>query len=257
MGLAHFAHAMYTFLMLLVYILLSTFVIGLGSLLGIFTLFTNRQKIGKVLLFLISLSAGVLMGTAFFHLVPESLATLSVDLVFVILTFAFFGFFVLEKLLHWRHCHEVSCPEHAFAWLNLAGDALHNFLDGLVIAAAFLTSVHLGVITTLAVALHEIPQEISDFGVLVYAGFSRRKALVANFLVAMTAVIGGVFGYFLTKYIRLTDYLLPVAAGGFLYIAASDLLPEVKKEVHRPRSVTALIIFFVGLCFAYLTSRLE
>ena len=159
----------------------------------------------------------------------------------------------LEKLLHWRHCHKKNCDVHTFGYMNLFGDAVHNFIDGLVIAATFLTDIRLGIITSFAIALHEIPQEIGDFGVLLYSGFSRKKALFANFLVALTAVFGGIIGYFLSFQIEnMTSYLLPFTAGGFIYIAASDLMPEIRKETSLRKSMLSFGVFLVGIAIMFL-----
>jgi len=137
--------------------------------------------------------------------------------------------------------------------MNLFGDAVHNFIDGLVIAATFLTDIRLGIITSFAIALHEIPQEIGDFGVLLYSGFSRKKALFANFLVALTAVFGGIIGYFLSFQIEnMTSYLLPFTAGGFIYIAASDLMPEIRKETSLRKSMLSFGVFLVGIAIMFL-----
>jgi zinc and cadmium transporter len=164
----------------------------------------------------------------------------------VLVSFAFF--FFLEKLFHWRHCHDGNCKVHSFGYMNLLGDGFHNFIDGLVIAAAFLIDLKLGVVTTLIIALHEIPQEIGDFGVLVYAGFKKKTALIVNYLVALSVVLGGVAGYFASFAIHgIIPYLLPFAAGGFIYIAASDLIPEIKKEARLNRSIASFLVFVLGI----------
>ena len=169
-----------------------------------------------------------------------------------IVLFSFVLFFLIEKLLHWRHCHKKNCQVHTFGYMNLFGDAVHNFIDGLVIASTFIIDVKLGIITSFVIALHEIPQEIGDFGVLLYSEFSRKKALLANFLVALTAVFGGIFGYFLSFQIEnITSYLLPFAAGGFIYIAASDLMPEIRKEASLKKSMLSFGVFLLGIVIMY------
>lgn len=232
----------------LVQIIIATIIVSLGSLIGILTLSINEAKLQRILLLLVAMSAGALMGSAFLHLLPEALElappyqTLSLSL------FAFILFFIIERVFYWRHCHHGRCETHTFGYLNLLGDALHNFLDGLILAAAFLISPALGVTTTLAVALHEIPQEIGDFGVLLYSGFSRRWAILANVLVAATAVLGGLVGFLLYQTgINLEVYMLPLAAGGFLYIAAADLMPEIRKETNRQKSLAAFGLFLIGI----------
>ena len=159
----------------------------------------------------------------------------------------------MEKILHWRHCHDEHCEAHSFGYINLIGDGVHNFIDGLIIAAAFLIDVRLGITTTIAIAFHEIPQEIGDFGVLLYAGFERLKALVLNFSVALVATVGGIIGYFLSFTLEsLTIYLLPFAAGGFIYISTSDLIPEIRKETKIGKSILSILIFITGILMMYL-----
>jgi zinc and cadmium transporter len=171
--------------------------------------------------------------------------------IFLVVLASFVMFFVLEKLL-WRHCHDRACPIHTFAYLNLFGDSVHNFIDGLIMAGSFMVSIPLGLITTLAVAAHEIPQELGDFGVLIYGGFKPRKALELNFVTALTAIAGGVLGYYFFPYLGgAMIYLLPFAAGGFLYIAASDLIPELHKEANTARTVVSFALFLVGIVLMF------
>ncbi len=237
----------------LIFIIASTFLISLASLIGVFTISIKEKILSKFLLLLISLSAGALMGGAFLHLLPEASEKLDTEVMYLIVLISFVLFFLIEKLLHWRHCHKKNCDVHTFGYMNLFGDTVHNFIDGLVIASTFLIDVKLGVITSFAIALHEIPQEIGDFGVLLYSGFSRKKALISNFLIALTAVFGGVFGYFLSFQIEnITSYLLPFAAGGFIYIAASDLMPEIRKETSLKKSMLSFGVFLVGILIMFL-----
>jgi len=240
-------------MIILFYILISNFIISLISLIGIFTLMIKEKLLQKILLFLVSLSAGALMGGAFIHLLPEAQEKYRDGNMFLIVLLSFIFFFFVEKLLHWRHCHKGECEIHTFGYMNLFGDAVHNFIDGLVIAATFLTDIKLGIATSLVVFLHEIPQEIGDFGVLLYSGFGRKKAIISNFLVALTAVLGGLIGYFLSFSIdRFTTYLLPFTAGGFIYIAASDLMPEIRKETNLKKSLVSFAIFIVGILLMFL-----
>ena len=163
------------------YILISCFLISSGALIGIFSLAANKERLKKALLLLVGLSAGTLMGGAFIHLMPEASEQLPSTVLFSLVLASFILFFLIEKLLHWRHCHKEVCPVHTFGYMNLIGDGIHNFIDGLIIAATFLIDVRLGIATSLAIAFHEIPQEIGDFGVLLYAGFKKAKALILNF----------------------------------------------------------------------------
>ena len=231
--------------------------ISLISFAGVFTLSLGEKRLAKILLFLVSLSAGALMGGVFIHLLPEASQGFSDNNWQIIVILGFILFFFIEKLLHWRHCHKGNCDIHTFGYMNLVGDSFHNFLDGLIIAATFTADLKLGLATTLAVALHEIPQEIGDFGVLLYAGFSKRKALLANFLVALTAVLGSILGYFLASRIEgFKLYLLPFAAGGFLYIAASDLIPEIRKEQSFGKSLAFMGVFSAGVFLMLLVKLL-
>jgi zinc and cadmium transporter len=137
--------------------------------------------------------------------------------------------------------------------MNLLGDAVHNFLDGVLIAASFATGGGLGIISTLAIALHEIPQEIGDFGVLLHSGYNKRKALILNVLVSLTAVLGGILGFYASHTMTtLANYLVPVAAGGFLYISAADLIPELKHETSTKRTISMVATFLLGVLLMYL-----
>lgn len=242
----------------LVFIILMSSIISLGAIAGVFTLLLKEKKLKKILLFLVSLSAGTLIGGAFLHLLPEASENLPGDQLFYFVLLAFVLFFLVEKVLHWRHCHKDNCIVHTFGYMNLFGDAVHNFIDGLIIAAAFLTDINLGITTGLAVALHEIPQEISDFGVLLHAGFEKRKALLINFLVATTTIIGGLVGYLISFRVNVfVSYLLPFAAGGFIYIAASDLMPEIRKETSLKRSIVSFAVFVLGILIMFFAKILE
>ncbi len=214
-----------------IYIFLSVLVVSLISLVGVFTLSLSNDVLKKILLYLVSFAVGGLFGDALIHLIPESFEEISPA---PIASFCILGgiliFFILEKFLRWQHCHIPASHEHAHpvVALNIVGDSFHNMIDGMLIAASFLTSVPIGITTTIAVILHEIPQEIGQFGILVHGGVSVRRALLLNFLSALAA-FGGVLIVFLlgTHAASCTVYLLPITAGGFLYIAGSDLIPEL------------------------------
>lgn len=244
--------------MTLILILSSTLVISLLSLAGVFALVLKEKILHQILLLLVAFSAGALAGGAFLHLLPESLEQLPPDATFLYALLGFSIFFLMERLFYWRHCHEGKCDIHAFTYLNLFGDGLHNFIDGLVIAASFIVSFPLGIATSIAVASHEIPQEIGDFGVLIYGGFSKNKALLFNLLSALTAVLGGVVGYYLSTAIAgLAPVLLPVTAGGFIYIAASDLIPELHKEKDNRKANLAFVLFILGILFMWAMTQLH
>ncbi len=231
----------------LLLIIFATFLVSLIGFVGVVALAISDRMLKKILLCLIGLSAGALMGGAFLHLLAESVTVSDPETVFLITLLGYILFCVLGKVM-WRHCHEKDCKIHTFAYLNLAGDGVHNFIDGLIIASSFIVSIPLGFVTTLAVAIHELPQEIGDFGVLVYGGFGKKKALAVNFLTALTAIAGGIVGFFLSQNIGdATKLLLPFAAGGFIYIAASDLVPELHKETDIWRSLTVFVFFLLGI----------
>ena len=229
----------------LLLIILATFIISLISFIGILTLSIKKKILNNILLFLISLSAGVLIGSAFLHLIPESLEQTSYTFLLIIAGFVLF--FIIERVLHWQHCHEGKCEVHTFAYMALIGNSIHNFIDGLIIASAFVISSSLGLTTTIAIALHEIPQEIGNFGVLVYGGFKARKAILINFSITLTKVLGGLVGFFLAESLNLS-FIPAIAAGGFIYIAASDLIPELRD---KPNSIINLIIFLLGISLMY------
>jgi zinc and cadmium transporter len=214
----------------------------------------KKESIDKIIIFLVSLSAGTLMGGAFLHLIPEALETQPAEEVLGIVLFSFITFFVVEKVFHWRHCHKGDCGVHAFGPMNLFGDSIHNTIDGLIIAGTFLTDVNLGIATTIAIAFHEIPQEIGDFGVLIHAGYKKAKALALNYFVALTVVFGGIIGYFISFSVDdLVAKLLPFAAGGFLYISTSDLIPEIRKETKIKKSLGSFVFFLIGIGIMYIT----
>lgn len=229
-------------------------VVSLLSLIGVFTLLLKRLALSKIISFLVSFAAGGLLGDTFLHLLPEvvekdgfSLKASSGLLLGILL------FFILEKFISWRHCHVPTSSHHPHpvGMMNLVGDGLHNFIDGMVIVSSFLVSTKLGLATSLAVILHEIPQEIGDFGVLLHAGFSRKKALIFNFLSAATAFLGGLI---VLRFQNPSDFLIPFTAGGFIYIAGSDLIPELHKETAPRKSLVQLggLILGIGVMFGLL-----
>ena len=234
-----------------IYTLASVFLVSVISLVGILALSLKDKILKKLLVIIVSFSAGALLGDAFIHLLPEIVEsegfTLSISLYVL---FGIFVFFVVEKLINWRHCHDIACETHSqsFTYMNLVGDGVHNFIDGMVIAGSFLVSVHLGIATTVAVILHEVPQEIGDFAVLVYGGFKKSKALMYNLLAALAAVVGASIMLVLENYIAyLPIFLVPFTAGGFIYIAGSDLIPELHKEVRPWVSLAQIIALVTGV----------
>lgn len=243
---------------MILWVLISTTFVSLISLVGVFTLGLKEELLKRIVNFLVNLSIGVLIGVAFLDLIPEAVSGGGKENVFFYVLIGFFLFFLIEKILGWRHCHEDKCPVHSFAYINLFGDAVHNLTDGLIIGASFFTDFHLGVITVFAVILHEIPCEIGEFAVLLYAGFKKAKALFFNFITALTAIIGGALGYFLSRHVgNFTVFLIPFAAGGFIYIAASDLIPEVNKRDKGRGSLYSFAVAALGVLIIYLIKNVS
>lgn len=238
---------------MLIYSLLAASLVSLLSFAGALSLAIKADKLNKVLIYLVAFSAGSMIGAAFFHLLPEVLDGNDSLNVFIYTLAGFSLFFVLERILRWHHCHDENCHTHEhLGWMNLIGDGVHNLIDGMVIFASFAGGPVLGVSVTLSIILHEVPQELGDFGVLLYSGFSRKRALLYNFASACVAIIGVLIAYFL-NFIdsSVSLFLLPFAAGGFIYIAASDLIPEIHKDNKLWRAVWSYVLFVVALAFMY------
>lgn len=237
-----------------IYALLAASVVGLLSFSGALSLAVKADKLNKILIYLVSFAAGSMIGAAFFHMLPEVIESSGKILpVFIFVLVGFSLFFVLERILRWHHCHDINCQTHEhLGWMNLIGDGVHNFIDGMVIFAAFVGGPALGIPVTISIILHEVPQELGDFGVLLYSGFSRRRALMYNFLSATVALVGVLAAYLLYSFSGLISlFLLPFAAGGFIYIAASDLIPEIHKDNHVVRAFVSYLLFVVALAFMY------
>jgi zinc and cadmium transporter len=230
---------------------LSVVIVSLLSLVGVFFLSLNEQRLRRILLFLVSFAVGGLFGDAFIHLLPESFEKLGTTLVtslYIIL--GVLGFFIVEKFVRWRHCHIPTSEHHPHpvVTMNLIGDGVHNFIDGMVIAASYTVDIGLGLTTTIAVVLHEIPQEIGDFGVLVNGGLAPRKALIYNFLSGLAALLGAVIALIIGPLIKnFSIVLLPITAGGFIYIAGSDLIPELQHCEDLKDTVFQFLAIVLGI----------
>lgn len=225
-------------------ILIATIAVSLVSLIGILFLSISDTLLKRISLVLVAFASGSLIGGAFFHLIPESIERNNYWAMPIIVV-GILTFLVLEKFLCWRHCHEDKCEVHSFVYLNLIGDGVHNFLDGMIIAGSFLVSTEMGIVTTAVILFHEVPQELGDFGVLIYGGFTKARALLFNLLSALTAILGGMFAYFYSIHIYdLSSILLPFAAGGFIYIALVDLIPELHKR-RKPKEAWVQFAFIV------------
>ena len=250
---------------LIVWIIIFCLLGGLLSVLAAALFLVLRESLRTRLLpHLVSFATGALLGAAFLGLLPHALAAVDSSDTHVIpmaVLAGLLGFFVLEKLVLWRHCHadhcEVHAPdqqsrEHSTGTMILIGDSLHNFLDGILIAAAFMTDIHLGVVTSLAVAAHEIPQEVGDFAVLLHSGFSRERAFTYNVLTSLTTVFGGVLAYFTLQQMQVAlPYILAVAASSFIYIAVADLIPTLHQRVDGKATVQQVLLIAAGILVIY------
>lgn len=234
------------------YIIGSVILVSIISIIAAIPLLLKKKTSDKVLLFLLSVSVGVLLSAVFMNLLPEAYEEQTFYTSYYILA-GFIIMFVLENLVHSHHqkkCETGHCGHsHAYhlAPINLIGDGLHNFIDGLVIAGAYAVNVGLGITTTLSVIFHEIPQEITDFGILLYSGLSKKKAVLYNFLSALTAILGAILGIFLTNVHNFVDLIVPFAAGNFLYIAASNLLPQLHHQCKLKDSIIHVSAIILGI----------
>lgn len=249
------------------YTLGSVFLVSAMSLIGIITVFWNEERIKRHTHLLVSLAIGALLGGAFIHLIPESFHELG-DAAGIVILAGILLFFVFEKVLHWHHEHFLDAaisngdpaPErlHPVGVMLIVSDGIHNLLDGVIIGASYLVSVEIGIATTIAVVLHEIPQEIGDFGVLLHAGYSRALALTLNFLSALTSIVGAVLVLVLNETAEsAVAWVVPLAAGGFIYIAASDLIPELHKFPHVRQSIIQLFVIILGVAMMLLIAFLD
>jgi zinc and cadmium transporter len=240
----------------------------------------KEKTLDKILFILLAFATGTILASSLFDLIPEALhhleelnaegAGIVENALFTLIIIGFVSFFIIERFIYWFHGHahekeeQLMCYTNItdgnlealerngkiknFALLNLFGDGLHNFLDGIIIMVAFLSGVRTGVVITLAVLFHELPQEIGDFGILIYGGFTKKKALLFNFLSAMIAMLGGLFAFFLSDAVELFNFFfLAFSGGGFLYIATTELMPEIMKQKDLKKSITQAVIFIIGL----------
>ncbi|VAW83779.1 Zinc transporter, ZIP family [hydrothermal vent metagenome] len=255
--------------MTLLYIIVFCLLGGFLSVLAASTfLLINQKTRTRILPHLVSFAIGSLLGAAFLGLLPHALESPYVtdahDITLAVLI-GLLSFFILEKMVLWRHCHSHECEvhgddehshrEHAApaATLVIVGDSIHNFVDGVLIAAAFLTDINLGIVTALAVAAHEIPQEVGDFVILLNSGFSRSKALLFNLLTTLGTVVGGVLAYFMLQQIEpLIPYVLAVAASSFIYIAVADLIPSLHKRTNLTATFQQSGLIISGILLIYL-----
>lgn len=233
------------------YVLGSVAIVSVMSLVGILTLSISGKRLHKLLFILVAFAAGSLFGDVFFHLLPEFVEEVGLTTqASALIILGIVVMLIIEKFVHWHHCHlPVGIDhKHPVAIMNLVGDGFHNFVDGMIIAAAFLINIPVGIATTIAVVLHEIPQEIADFGVLLHGGFKKSQALLFNFLSAAMSILGAILTLVLSGNIEnIENVLIPFTIGSFLYIAGSDLIPELHKEVDRKKSLIQLVAFVGGV----------
>jgi len=239
----------------------SVVVVSLASFIGIVTISVSEQRLRSIVFILVSLAVGAMFGDTFIHLLPEAFKAPDASLWTSICVLAgILIFFLLEKFLLWRHehiPHYGSCI-HPVGYVNLVAEGLHNLIDGLLIGSSYLVSLPVGLATTFAVLLHEIPQEIGNFGVLLHAGFSKTNALWLNFLSASLAIAGALLALLVGGTLtHLPTVILPLTAGGFIYIAGSDLVPELHKEREPMKSLVQLIAIGLGVGLMLLLKVLE
>lgn len=237
----------------------SVVIVGLISLVGVFTLSLREDLLRKYIFVLVSLAVGALVGDAFIHLIPAAFSEIeNVRSASLLIIAGIFIFFILEKALHWHH-HDSKCESpHPVGRLVLVSDGVHNFIDGLIIGVSYLASIPIGLSTTLAIILHEIPQEIGDFGVLIHAGYSKRRALWWNFISALFAGVGLLVVFLFGDFAKtLAVWSIPLTAGGFIYIALSDLIPELRKTKSLAFSLLQFAAIGVGVSAMFLLLGLE
>lgn len=234
---------------------------SLLSLVGVAFVSISERKLKQLIFVMVSLAVGSLFGDAFIHLLPQTFEHSPEKMQGSLAILAgIFAFFILEKFLLWRHEHvlETGHTIHPVGYMNLLADGLHNFIDGAIIGASYLAGVHIGIATTLAVIFHEIPHELGNFFVLLYAGFTKTKALFFNFLSALFAILGTIGALLIGAQVeQFAALMLPLAAGGFIYIAGSDLVPELNKEVQLSKSIVQMIAIGAGIGLMLLLTLLE
>jgi zinc and cadmium transporter len=248
----------------ILYTIISVIIVSLISVITIFPLLIKKKISSKTLLILLSISVGTLFGSVFIHFLPEAFEHgYSLKIAFYLLS-GILVFFILEKLIHWHHScksnHDDLGHSHAYhlAPINLIGDAVHNFLDGMVIAGSFVISIPLGIAATISVIFHEVPQELADFGILLYSGMSKMKALFYNFISAITAIVGAIIGLILAgKIAGFTHFIIPFAAGNFIYIAGSNLVPELHKHCKLKDTFLHIIAILFGIAIMVAITLIE
>lgn len=235
--------------------MLSVTIVSLLSLLGVFTLGIKEKSLHKILIYLVSFSAGALLGDVFIHLIPEVFKSGTTPYTSLYFLSGITVSFLIEKIIYWRENHASSILGNKikhFVFMILFGDGVHNFIDGLAIGASFLISIPVGIATSLAVILHEIPHEIGDFAALIHGGLNRKQALLYNFVSGLTAIFGTLFALILSKSIAgVNNFLIPFAAANLIYIAGTNLIPELHKETQLKKSIVQIFTFILGIAIMY------
>lgn len=242
-----------------IFSIIATILVSLISLISIFFIFIKTPVLKKLTLFFVSFAIGGLLGDAFIHLLPQSFEKLGTNLNTSLLIIAgMLLFFIIEKVLRWRHCHEIDC-NNSMVTLNLVGDTVHNMIDGMIITASFMVSTPVGITTTLAVILHEIPQEIGHFGIFIHNGLSVFKSITYNLFSALASVLGVFLTILLGSHVtNFYLYLIPITAGGFIYLASSDLIPELHRhETKMSHSIFQLFFIILGVALMSLLVFVE
>ncbi len=239
-------------------VLATVAVVSLAGLSGGLLLLRNEKLAKHLSLHMVSFAAGALLGAVFLDILPEAMEIGVLNTQFFIYILAgIVTFYVLEKFIFFYHCHAGKCDVHTYGYLAVIGDTIHNFIDGVLIAASFLISVPLGIVTALAVFFHEIPQEVGDFSILMRAGIKKNKIIFYNIISALAAVVGAAIGYYFSTSIEgLTSIMLAFVAGNFIYIAGVDLIPETTKDEKHMRSFTTLLLFLSGILVIHLAGTL-
>jgi len=234
-----------------IYSFISVIIVSIISLIGVFSLLIKEEKIKKYVSIFISLAVGALLGDAFIHLIPQSFKNIpNTNIVSILIIVGIIIFFIIEKFLHWHHHGEdkEEAHIHPVGKLILFTDGFHNLIDGIIIGVSFLVSIPIGIATTIAVILHEIPQEIGDFAVLIHAGYSKKRALLLNFISALMAILGVIISLTFENIAeKFTLWVLPIAAGGFIYIAVADLIPELQKTKKIKYSMMQFLTILIGI----------
>lgn len=243
----------YNFMNIWIYAILGVIFSSVFSLFGVLIFLIKKDWLSKIVPYLVSLAAGALFGDAFVHLIPDSFDNIKDPLVVSLLVLGgIVLFFMLEQFVRWRHCHlpDFENHTHPMVTMNIVGDAIHNFIDGVVIGASFLISIPIGIATTLAVFLHEIPQEIGDFGIMLKGGYQIKKAFLVHILIGLIAIVGTVVVLIIGPIMKgFAENILPMVAGGFIYVAGSDLVPEIHQgtDVKISVAIKHLLVLLAGI----------